>query len=341
MENSTTLQQSLPPPVITVTRAAYITQPSAVWLEPLEEATRPVQVREQGMESPQDNQDLMRRLALLHFMLDASTQGMMLTDLEGNLVLRSTVLLSLFDMGDHDLVEGCHGWVETIAAQVKNSERILHFMHLILAEQTGETLDVFELKNGRVLECRTRFQLVEPLGESYRLWSFLDCTEQYRRESELQHLSMHDTLTGVYNRAYFEMKLSMLRQTGLYPVSMIMLDVDGLKLVNDHRGHLAGDELLCQVAKILRQACRKADISARLGGDEFGLLLAHTDFETAEHIIDRIQGLLNLHNIRQPGMPISLSLGCAVADNENEIDSLVSRADQVMYSERRKRRAQK
>jgi diguanylate cyclase (GGDEF)-like protein len=342
MENSTLLQPSFPPTVITVKHSVpYISQPPSPWLEPLGETDQPLQKKDPFMESSPNTQDVLRRLALLHFMLDTSTQGMMLTDLNGNLVLRSTVLLGQFELEEQDLVEGERNWIDVIAGQVKNSERMLRFINLILAEQTGETLDVFELKNGRVLECRTRFQLVEPLGESFRLWSFLDCTEQYRRESELQHLSTHDPLTGVYNRAYFDMKLTMFRQSGLFPVAMIMLDVDGLKLVNDHRGHLAGDELLCQVAKILRQACRKADVSARLGGDEFGLLLAQTDIETAEHIVDRIQGLLNLHNIRQPDRPISLSLGCAVASDEHEMDSLVSLADQIMYSERRKRRAQK
>jgi diguanylate cyclase (GGDEF)-like protein len=331
MENRTMLRQpykSSRQAAITLKRAnPYIAQPA--------------QQKDQQLETPPDNQELVHRLALLHFMLDATSQGIMLTDLAGNLILRNTVLLRLFDLTDQDVGEQGKKWIETFAGQVKNSDRMLRFLNLILEEKTGETLDVFELKNGRVLECRTRFQMVDQLGESICLWSFQDCTEQYRRESELQHLSMHDPLTGVYNRAYFEMKLSMFRQSGLFPVAMIMLDVDGLKIINDRRGHLAGDELLCQVARILRQACRKDDVSARLGGDEFGLLLAQTDVETTEHIIDRIQGLLNLHNIRQPDMQVSLSMGCAVAEDDHEMDSLVSRADQVMYSERRKRRAQK
>lgn len=342
MENSPSLQQPIDPPIIRIKRAVpYLAPPTTPWPEKVDETPQPAKKKDPLMHSPENEQELMRRLALLHFMLDASPQGIMLTDLDGNLVLRNSVLLRLFDLTDQNVAERGKQWIESIAGQVKNSERMLHFLSLILEGKNGETLDVFELNNGRVLECQTRCQMVDRLGESFRLWSFQDCTEQYRRESELQHLSMHDPLTGVYNRAFFEMKLNLFRQSGLFPVAMIMLDVDGLKKVNDLRGHLAGDELLCRVARILRQACRKEDISARLGGDEFGLLLSHTDIGTAEHVIDRIQGLLNLHNIRQPEMPISISIGCAVANNDSEMNSLVSRADIVMYAERRKRRGLK
>ncbi|MBE0698194.1 MAG: diguanylate cyclase, partial [Anaerolineaceae bacterium] len=294
MENRTSLRQSYASPSQPVIKVNHtvsnIAQPAAPWMNDQDENTQPAQKNDLQAETPADHPELLHRLALLHFILDASSQGIMLTDLAGNLVLRNTVLLRLFDLTDQDAEEQEKQWVRIFAGQVKNSDRMLRFLNLILEDKTSETLDIFELKNGRVLECRTRFQMVDQLGESIRLWSFQDCTEQYRRESELQHLSMHDTLTGVYNRAFFEMKLSMFRQSGLFPVAMIMLDVDGLKSVNDRRGHHAGDELLCQVAQILRQACRKEDVSARLGGDEFGLLLAQTDGETADHIIDRIQG---------------------------------------------------
>jgi diguanylate cyclase (GGDEF)-like protein len=339
MDTGTMLQQPFEPSIVTGKRIIPLAQPAVPWLDQVEKKASPVLKKDQPMQTPPDPQDLSRRLALLHFMLDASPQGIMLTDLNGNLVLRNTVLARMLEVDE--IPRQQKEWIETLSAQVKNTERMLRFLYLILEGNTGETLDVFELKNGRMLECRTCFQKIDQLGESFRLWSFQDCTEQYRRESELQHLSMHDPLTGVYNRAYFEMKLTMYRQSGLFPVAMIMLDVDGLKLVNDRRGHTAGDELLCQVARILRQACRKADISARLGGDEFGLLLAQTDLDTAGHIIDRIQGLLSLHNIRQPEMPLSLSLGCAIAVDERDMETLVSRADQVMYAERRTRRAQK
>jgi diguanylate cyclase (GGDEF)-like protein len=283
-------------------------------------------------------QSLRERLALLSFVIDASKQGILLTNAEGKLVIHNQVLLRLFDLKPELSEELITGWRNVFAQQMKDPERMMKLLRQISEEKAGETLDFIELKNGRILECRSQFQVIEPLHQDYRMWSFVDCTEQYLRERELQHLSMHDPLTGTYNRAYFDMTLSLYRQSGLYPVVMVMLDVDGLKKVNDLRGHLAGDELLCQVSRILCQACRKDDVTARLGGDEFGVLLARADEATAERIIDRIQGLLNLHNIRQPDAPISLSMGYAMAQNGADMDTLVARADDVMYCARRKRR---
>lgn len=291
------------------------------------------------LETPVTSTAFQRRLTLLQFMLDALPQGSMLTDFDGNLVLCNAGLMRLFGLPGRQVEEPRNSWIERFANKVKNSEQLLRVINLILKERTGETLDMIELKTGQLLEVRTQSQVNEPLGESFRMWNFLDCTEQYRRERELQHLSLHDPLTGIYNRAYFEMKISEFRQSAQFPVAMIMLDVDGLKKVNDCQGHLAGDDLLCQVAQILRQACRKVDISSRLGGDEFALLLAQTNVSAVEHVIDRIQGLLNLHNVRHPTLPISLSMGSAVAFSESEMDSLSSRADEAMYSIRRERRA--
>lgn len=290
------------------------------------------------LQTGENYQSMQRKIIFLQNLLEAAVQGVMVTDQAGRLMLKNDYLLHLFGLPAEMIHENQRGWMDILAGQVKDSDRVMRFLRLILEEKTGETLDVIELKTGRMLECRTRFQKIDPLNDSYRLWLFVDCTEQYRREAELQHLSMHDTLTGIYNRAYFETKLNNLRQSDQFPIVMVMLDVDGLKKVNDQQGHPAGDELLCQAAKILCQACRKDDVIARLGGDEFGILLVRAGESVAERVADRIQGLLNIHNMRQPVSPISLSWGYAVASGPAEIDGLVGHADKVMYENRRRRR---
>jgi diguanylate cyclase (GGDEF)-like protein len=283
-------------------------------------------------------EDLLRQKTLMQTALDVFTQGIMITDNSGKVIYRNQVLIELLDLPDHALVNDTE-WDQTISRRMKDPERFTNFMKQILNQAVGETLDILECGDGRLLECRTRFYYVDSLGSGFRLWGFLDCTEQQRRERELQHMGMHDTLTGIYNRAFFDLKLRQLRLVSLYPVCMFMVDVDGLKHVNDYRGHSQGDQVLKQAAYVLRQACRTDDIVARLGGDEFGLLMVHADQTIAEQIATRIHGLINMYNIRHPDSPVSISMGFAIATSPKGMESLFSRADDAMYEARRKHRS--
>lgn len=281
---------------------------------------------------------LNRKIGLLQTALDASFQGVLITDNAGKVLFYNEYLLRLFGIND-DAFAGENGhWKESVSRRIKDPERMLRALLQIEHQSVTETLDIFELFDGRMVECRTRFQLVQPGRETCRLWWFVDCTEQQRRERELQHLSTHDTLTGMHNRAYFDSRLRQFRFGNYYPISMVMVDIDGLKKVNDRHGHPAGDDLLRHAAKILRQACRTEDVVARLGGDEFGLLLVRAGTDVADQVTNRIFGLLNLHNIRNAEAPLSLSLGYAVAANNREVEDLFDRADQTMYEYRRLRR---
>jgi diguanylate cyclase (GGDEF)-like protein len=282
-----------------------------------------------------------KKIAVLQMALDAAVYGILVTDGKGEVLFYNKALPSLLGLPDDASQLAENEWKHMVARRMKDSERILRLLMEMEDQPIIETLDIFELIDGRLLECRTRFQYLEALESGCRLWNFMDCTEQQRRERELQHLSTHDTLTGTYNRTYFDMKLRQLRLGSYYPICMVMVDIDGLKKVNDRLGHPAGDELLRHAARILRQACRTEDVVARLGGDEFGLILVRAGTETAEQVTNRVQGLLNLYNIRNPELPLSLSLGFAVANNTTEVDTLFARADSVMYDERRLRRSPK
>jgi len=108
-----------------------------------------------------------------------------------------------------------------------------------------------------------------------------DITDRKEYEDKIRYMSFHDYLTGLYNRAFFEEELARLNVERNLPLSIVMGDVNGLKMVNDTYGHEKGDELLKKVAEILKQSFRKSDIISRWGGDEFIILLPHyygTDF---------------------------------------------------------------
>jgi len=126
--------------------------------------------------------------------------------------------------------------------------------------------------------------------------SIRDITEQKMVEKQLRYLSTHDNLTGLYSRAFFEEERSRAERGRSFPVSIVMLDIDGLKWVNDTRGHEAGDALLKRVAQVLGMAFRADDIAARIGGDEFAVLLPGTGISVAKESIVRFRDSLKDHN---------------------------------------------
>jgi diguanylate cyclase (GGDEF)-like protein len=151
----------------------------------------------------------------------------------------------------------------------------------------------------------------------------------------LQHQALHDPLTGLPNRALFmeqmENSLARARRRGT-PMSVLYLDLDGFKDVNDALGHQAGDELLIAVSNYLRKALRAEDTPARLGGDEFGILLEE-DVRGATRAAQRIgEGFDGHWSISSGTVSLGVSIGIAPREGDEELDELLHRADVAMYA---------
>lgn len=280
-----------------------------------------------------------RDLGLLENVLASFMHGILITDLEGRVLYHTPDLATFLNLPEDMLEINTLQWRARLAQSMKDPGRFLRFVDQTLVQTSIEGMEVFENNLGRLVECRTQIIHLEIDDYPYRAWSFHDSTEQQRRELELQHLSTHDSLTGLVNRGYFDTELRRLRLSRSYPISLIMVDIDGLKSINDRYGHPAGDEILRQAAQVLRHACRGEDVVARLGGDEFGLLLSHADNQAADRVLERISSLQNLYNARHPLVMLSMTTGLASASNPVELDNLFQRADAEMYVSRQKKRS--
>ncbi|HAS74966.1 MAG TPA: hypothetical protein DCS67_12545, partial [Clostridiales bacterium UBA8960] len=150
-------------------------------------------------------------------------------------------------------------------------------------------------------------------GEDIVHASVRDITGRKLMEQKLSHLSYHDQLTGLYNRRYFEEEFIRLNVERNLPLTLMMTDVDGLKLVNDSFGHGVGDQLLIKVSELLLKGCRSDDLVARIGGDEFVILLPKTSASEAEEIAGRIMKFSGCETIEN--IQVSMSIGWAT---ENE-----------------------
>ncbi len=160
-----------------------------------------------------------------------------------------------------------------------------------------------------------------------------DITDRKEYEDKIKYMSFHDYLTGLYNRAFFEEELARLNVERNLPLSIVMGDVNGLKMINDTYGHEKGDELLKKAAEILKQSFRKSDIISRWGGDEFIILLPLTDYSTAEEIAGRVKKTCSQHDTED--MPVSISLGTAIKVKEDEsIEEILKSSEDKMYTDK-------
>ncbi len=162
-----------------------------------------------------------------------------------------------------------------------------------------------------------------------------DITNSKEIEQKLRYASTHDMLTGLYNRAFFDAELERLGHSRMFPISIVMADVNGLKKVNDTKGHDAGDKLIKLAARIILAAFRAEDIVARIGGDEFSVLLPATATAVAEEAITRIMGCPEIVNGQ-----ISIAFGIASAANQDELAEALKLSDQMMYKNKAAQKSQ-
>ncbi|MEI8216038.1 MAG: HD domain-containing phosphohydrolase [Eubacteriales bacterium] len=162
---------------------------------------------------------------------------------------------------------------------------------------------------------------------------FRDVSDKRERLKNIEYLSYHDGLTGLYNRRFYEEELKRIDTSRNLPLTIVMGDVNGLKLINDSFGHTIGDELLQKTAKAIKKGCRSDDIIARIGGDEFIAILPNTDEFEAEKLINRVKSIIFKEKVKD--LEISISFGhCTKKTEDMNVQEIFKAAEDNMYKQK-------
>ena len=213
---------------------------------------------------------------------------------------------------------------EVYIQSLENKESGYQFEFRIINQKTGQIHYVRE-------ECE---HIINESGRIFRsLGMIQDITGVKQKESELEYIAYHDQLTGIYNRRYMKEKMEELNRKDDLPLSVILIDINGLKMINDTYGHKKGDKLLIKTSKIFEESVRAKDIVGRWGGDEFVILLPQTARKEAEKIYERIKK--KCVQTKKDQITVSLGRGIAVKeDSEQDFAEVLYKADCLMYQDK-------
>lgn len=294
--------------------------------------------REFTVELLKANRNLAANKERLTLILNSSAEGIYGMDILGNFTFINKSALALLGYEKEDEIIGGNAH-ELIHHSTKDGTAVSREnCRIIESIRNGDNIteedEVYFRKDGSCFPVR--YSALPQILDGKIIGSvvsFSDITERKKHEEHVLYLSYHDTLTGLYNRTYLENIISDLEQEKHLPLSVVVGDVNGLKLSNDIFGHKKGDEFLVKIAQIIKDNTRSEDVLFRVGGDEFYLFFRNTDDNTARSIMDRISRFIceeDFHGVRG-----GIALGLSVRNSkEISLEKVMSDAEQEMYREK-------
>ncbi len=261
-------------------------------------------------------------------------EGVIATDVSGKVLFMNQVASDLLGWSEAKAIGRYLGELLNTVDDINRSFYTEPLQRIVQAEEevdiSGNTISI--VRNGeRRIISNSAASIRDIDGQIIGTVMIIrDVTEKIRNEAKIERLSYSDKLTGLYNRAYVDRILADEEITSQLPFSLIMGDIDGLKLTNDVFGHQAGDNLLVNIAKVIRGCCRESDIMARWGGDEFLMILPRTSEEVALRICERIAS--TCAEMEADPIELHIALGTATRKTlEQGMDALFILAEEDMY----------
>lgn len=244
---------------------------------------------------------------------------------------------SLYDVLPQDKAEW---FIQQVSRTLQTNQ--LQIVEYGLAGSDVEGLDADKGPEGEI-HFEGRIQTLPFLidGERAVIWTAQNITQRYQLENQLRRMSEIDDMTGAYNRRKLLDELELrFREFLRYdtPTSLLMIDIDHFKAINDSHGHLTGDEVLRNMVSLCMSLLREPDLFSRFGGEEFVVLLPHTDLpqasETAERLRSAIARNVTRHNGREITITISVGVSC-LKETDVNFESVIKRVDDALYVAKR------
>lgn len=278
---------------------------------------------------------------------EASPDGILVVDKHDVIVSHNQRLFEVLGVSPAE-IPGDHGGslagradqplLSRVVQKVRDPDGFVRQVKELYANPELDDHREVELKDGRTLERHSSALWGASRHYLGRVWFFRDISARKRAEEALREMSQTDPLTGVANRRHFFLRageeLSRARRYGR-DLSIVMLDLDHFKRVNDRWGHAAGDRVLKMLCVVCMRILRQADLMARVGGEEFAVVVPDTNLDGATLLAERVRLAVADQALAEGGdmIRVTLSAGVsALAPTDSTVDDVLKRADQALYS---------
>jgi len=279
-------------------------------------------------------EELKTALSLMNAALEATTDGLLVVDQAGKIRTFNRKFVDMWQIPPAVVAsQDDNQAINYVLAQLKEPEQFVAKIRALYAQPDAESYDTLEFKDGKIFE---RYSKPQQIGEANvgRVWSFRDITERRRNERALQEQAIRDSLTGLYNRRYFDQRAEdeiARANREKYSLAFLMCDLDFFKVLNDTLGHQVGDRMLKAVALSILDSTRGIDLIFRWGGDEIVVLLSKVTREGVLTAASRIrEGIVKIG--QEADIPLDISVGISLyPEHGRTIDELISMADRSLY----------